>query len=87
MRNNLDRSTLEIAPFIDMGSVWFVNENEASSDDNFLMGTGLGLIWNDVATIEGLNLRLDYGIPLISLPRLGNSLQERGLYFQINYSP
>ncbi len=87
MRNNVNQSTLEIAPFIDMGSVWFTDINNTSTDKNFLMGTGLGLIWNDVATIEGLNLRLDYGIPLVPLPRLGNNLQERGLYFQINYSP
>ncbi|MDJ0581762.1 ShlB/FhaC/HecB family hemolysin secretion/activation protein [Crocosphaera sp.] len=87
MRNNFNQSTLEIAPFIDMGSVWFTDTNNTSTNKNFLMGTGLGLIWNDVATIEGLNLRLDYGIPLIPLPRLGNNLQERGLYFQINYSP
>ncbi|MDJ0730938.1 MAG: ShlB/FhaC/HecB family hemolysin secretion/activation protein [Crocosphaera sp.] len=87
MRNNLNQSSLEIAPFLDMGSVWFADENSNSPSQKFLMGTGLGLIWNDVAAIEGLNLRLDYGIPLISLPRFSNNLQEKGFYFQINYSP
>ncbi|MDJ0601962.1 MAG: ShlB/FhaC/HecB family hemolysin secretion/activation protein [Crocosphaera sp.] len=87
MRNKLNQSTFEIAPFLDMGSVWFTDDNNNSPSQKFIMGTGLGLIWNDVATIEGLNLRLDYGIPLIPLPRLGNNLQEKGFYFQINYSP
>ncbi|MGK7955629.1 MAG: ShlB/FhaC/HecB family hemolysin secretion/activation protein [Crocosphaera sp.] len=87
MRNNINQSTLEIAPFIDMGSIWFANENNNSPDKKFLLGTGLGVIWNNAATIEGLTLRLDYGIPLISLPHFSNNLQEEGLYFQINYSP
>ncbi|MDJ0658879.1 MAG: ShlB/FhaC/HecB family hemolysin secretion/activation protein [Crocosphaera sp.] len=87
MRNNGNQSTLEIAPFLDMGSVWFTNENNNSPNKKFLMGTGLGLIWNNAATIEGLTLRLDYGIPLISLPHFSNNLQEEGFYFQINYSP
>ena len=87
MRNNVNQSTLEIAPFWDMGSIWFANENNNSPNKKFLMGTGLGLIWNNAATIEGLTLRLDYGIPLVSLPHFSNNLQEEGLYFQINYSP
>ncbi|ACB51592.1 hypothetical protein cce_2242 [Crocosphaera subtropica ATCC 51142] len=85
--NSVNESTLEIAPFIDMGTVWFATDNDNSQNKKFIMGTGLGLIWNDAATIEGLTLRLDYGIPLISLPHFGNNLQEKGLYFQINYSP
>lgn len=85
--NNVNQSSLEIAPFLDMGSVWFATENDNSQNKKFIMGTGLGLIWNDAATIEGLTLRLDYGIPLIPLPHFSNNLQEKGLYFQINYSP
>ncbi len=87
--NNKSQSSIEIAPFLDMGSIWFTsdNANRNSSSKKFLMGTGLGLIWNNVAMIEGLKIRVDYGIPLISLPHLGDNLQEQGLYFQINYSP
>lgn len=87
MNNNVNQSSLQIAPFLDMGSVWFVTENDNSQNKKFIMGTGLGLIWNNAATIEGLTLRLDYGIPLIPLPHFSNNLQEKGLYFQINYSP
>ncbi|MGK7942630.1 MAG: ShlB/FhaC/HecB family hemolysin secretion/activation protein [Crocosphaera sp.] len=87
IKNNDNQSTIEIAPFLDMGGVWFTSENDNSPRKKFLMGTGLGLIWNNVATIEGLTLRLDYGIPLIPLPHLGNNLQEDGFYFQINYYP
>ena len=87
IKNEESQSTVEIAPFLDMGGVWFTSENNNSPRKKFLMGTGLGLIWNNVANIEGLNLRLDYGIPLIPLPHLGNNLQEDGFYFQINYYP
>ncbi|MGK7960409.1 ShlB/FhaC/HecB family hemolysin secretion/activation protein [Crocosphaera sp.] len=87
IRNNSNQSTLEIAPFLDIGSVWFADENNTSPSKKFLMGTGLGLIWNHAATIEGLTLRLDYGIPLIPIPHFSDNLQEKGLYFQINYSP
>ncbi|EAZ88211.1 ShlB/FhaC/HecB family hemolysin secretion/activation protein, partial [Crocosphaera chwakensis] len=87
MDNNVNQSSLQIAPFLDMGAVWFATDNDTSQNKKFIMGTGLGLIWNDAATIEGLTLRLDYGIPLIALPHFSNNLQEKGLYFQINYSP
>ncbi|MDJ0508463.1 MAG: ShlB/FhaC/HecB family hemolysin secretion/activation protein [Crocosphaera sp.] len=87
VKNEDNKSTVEIAPFLDLGGVWFTSENENSPLEKFLIGTGLGLIWNNVANIEGLTLRVDYGIPLIPLPHFGNNLQEDGFYFQINYYP
>ena len=87
LADNTNQSSLQIAPFLDLGSVWFATDNNNSSTKKFLIGTGLGIIWNNAATIQGLNLRLDYGIPLIPLPHLGDNLQEQGVYFQINYSP
>ena len=34
---------------------------------------------------NGLTVRLDYGIPLVSVDNSGNSLQEQGVYFSVRY--
>ena len=51
------------------------------------MSVGLGLIWNDAFSLDGLNLRFDYGLPIIDLQSPVNNLQNDGIYFQINYKP
>ncbi|ODV40426.1 surface antigen (D15) [Microcystis aeruginosa NIES-98] len=34
---------------------------------------------------NGLTVRLDYGIPLVSVDNSRNSLQEQGFYFSVRY--
>ncbi len=88
IRDRSDKSVLQIAPFIDVGAVWnAANNPNPLLDKNLLVGTGLGLIWNNVAAVEGLSLRLDYGIPLVPLANIGDNLQEQGFYFQLTYQP
>ncbi|WP_367890309.1 hypothetical protein [Sphaerospermopsis torques-reginae] len=36
---------------------------------------------------QNFNARFDWGIPLVSVDRTGNTLQENGLYFSIEYRP
>lgn len=74
---------LQIAPFIDVGTVW----NQVGSPtlaNNWILGTGLGLRWQ---MGDRLTARLDYGIPLISISGGSrSSLQENGIYFSLSYS-
>lgn len=82
--NSEGDSTLVLAPFLDMGLVWQVagNPNELP-DRQFLIATGLGLLWQP---LEKLNLRLDYAPPLIALDDFDDDIQDDGLYFSAGYS-
>jgi hemolysin activation/secretion protein len=73
---------LQIAPFVEMGKGWNLG-GITNPDPNTLASTGLGLLWRQ----GNFSARFDWGIPLTSVSSSGNSLQERGLYFSINYSP
>ncbi|NBD15048.1 MAG: BamA/TamA family outer membrane protein [Cyanobacteria bacterium] len=81
-------ATLQVAPFVDMGAVWNSDDNTDSDlgDDTFLIGVGLGVIWQPVS---GLNIRLDYAPPLINLDDdiKGDDIQDHGLYFSVFYQP
>ncbi|MDZ8106363.1 MAG: ShlB/FhaC/HecB family hemolysin secretion/activation protein [Nostoc sp. DedQUE12a] len=73
-------NTLQVAPFFDVGTAW--NNRGANSSSQTLASLGLGLIWQP---IQNLNLRLDYGIPLIDVNSGGNTLQDNGLTFSLRY--
>lgn len=75
-------SQLQLTPFIEAGGGW--NNETPDPDPGFLLGTGLGLRWQPN---NALDLRLDYGVPLISPGDEGNSLQENGFYFSVNLKP
>ena len=78
-------SNFQIAPFLDLGTVWNVanNPNQLSSEP-FLISSGLGIIWKPFKFIQ---LRLDYAFPFINLQDKGNNIQDDGLYFNINVQP
>lgn len=73
---------LQIVPFLDAAAVWN-SSGQANSSSNTLLGTGLGLRWR---VGNRLDLRLDYGIPLISVPNSRNTAQENGLYFNLVFT-
>ncbi|NQE38011.1 ShlB/FhaC/HecB family hemolysin secretion/activation protein [Microcoleus asticus] len=75
---------LQVAPFIDFGLGWNHSEEKANPDSDKLLGAGLGLVWQ---MGDQLNVRLDYGIPLINARSGDRTLQEKGIYFRINYFP
>lgn len=77
-----DPGILQLAPFFEIGTVW--NNREINPDPTTIASLGLGLRW---LIKPDLSLRLDYGIPLISVGDRGNSLQENGLYFSVRYQP
>lgn len=75
--NNETFGVIELVHFFDIGTVW--NNKLATVNPNTLASTGLELRWQ----INNLNLRLDYGIPLIKIEQQGDSLQENGFSFSI----
>jgi hemolysin activation/secretion protein len=77
-----DPRVLQLAPFFEIGTAW--NNRDIDPDPATIASLGLGLRW---LITPDLSLRLDYGIPLISVGERGNSLQENGLYFSVRYQP
>ncbi|MEL6160186.1 MAG: ShlB/FhaC/HecB family hemolysin secretion/activation protein [Cyanobacteria bacterium J06554_11] len=80
LRNEDGSPFTQIAPFIDTAAVW--NQGDNTSDQNFLLGTGVGLILNP---FEEVQARLDIGIPLVELNEPGDSAQDAFIYFSMDY--
>lgn len=84
-RNRNDIPIIQIAPFIDIGAVWNQDDNpNPLPNQTFLIGTGLGLIWEP---IPRLGVRLDYAIPLVDLSDRGTNAQDDGFFFSVSYNP
>lgn len=76
-----ESSVLQVVPFLDIGTGWNVDAD--NPDPNTLVGTGLGLRWESNALIG----RVDWGIPLVDTDRDKDSLQEKGIYFSLQWKP
>lgn len=75
---------LQVAPFIDLGTVWNLSNNpNLLPNQRFLAGGGIGVI---LEPTPGLFLRADYAIPFIKLSDRGNNAQDQAFYFSIGYS-
>ncbi|MGI2909573.1 ShlB/FhaC/HecB family hemolysin secretion/activation protein [Tolypothrix sp. VBCCA 56010] len=70
---------LQVAPFVDFGTIWN-NFETAESEDNTLASVGIGLRFR---MGDSLNARFDWGIPLISINSNERTLQENGVYFSV----
>ena len=82
-RNEEGRTVLQLAPFVDLGTVWNNSRNlNLLPNQSFLAGGGLGILFEPV---KRLNLRLDYALPFVNLSDRGSNLQESSLYFSIGY--
>lgn len=73
---------LQVAPFLDLGTVW--NSEGTDPSPGTLAGFGVGVLWRQG---DYLTARLDIGIPLASSDSEGSSWQENGIYFSIIYTP
>jgi hemolysin activation/secretion protein len=82
-RNEEGGTVVQLAPFVDLGTVWNNSRNlNILPNQNFLAAGGLGIL---VEPIKRLNLRLDYAIPFVNLSDRGSNLQESSLYFSVGY--
>ncbi len=82
-RDESGAATFQLAPFFDTGVVWNVSDNPSRlPSQNFLAGLGLGVIWE---ALPRLDVRLDYGYPLIDLDDRGKNAQDEGFYFSVRY--
>jgi hemolysin activation/secretion protein len=76
-------STLQVIPFVDFGVGWNSSDQQ-NPDPNTLAAVGLGLRWSQG---DRFTVRLDWGIPLVSVDSNNRTLQENGLYFSLLYNP
>jgi hemolysin activation/secretion protein len=79
-------SVLQVTPFVDVGTAWNNSSNRDERDENgtnTLASVGLGLRWS-----QGNNFTaaVEWGIPLVSVDTQGNTWQENGLYFFVQYN-
>ena len=75
-------TSVQLTPFVDFGKVW--NSDDLEFDTNTLVSTGIGL---RLQISDYFVSRLDWGIPLVDLETEGDSLQEDGVYFSIEFKP
>jgi hemolysin activation/secretion protein len=81
-RSRSRRSMLQVAPFVDAGTVWS-RDPFSTLEKRTLASVGLGLAWRS----PHWSARIDWGLPLITIDGRKNSLQENGLYLSVRYSP
>ncbi len=84
-RDENGAANLQLAPFLDIGTVINNknNPNSISQNQTVIAGLGLGLLWNPE---PNLNMRFDYGIPLVEIDNKGDTAQDNGFYFSLGYS-
>jgi hemolysin activation/secretion protein len=75
---------LQVTPFVDVGTAWNNSLSGNENNTNTLASVGLGLRW-----LQGNNFTaaVEWGIPLVSVDTQGNTWQENGLYFFVQYNP
>ncbi len=72
---------LRVVPFIDIGAGW--NVASKNPDPNVLIGTGVGLLWQQG---DSFSARLEWGIPLVPNNVRKRTWQESGVYFSIVFN-
>ncbi len=75
---------MQVTPFVDIGTAWSDSSSRDENDTNTLASVGLGLRW-----LQGNNFTaaIEWGIPLVDVDTQGNTWQENGLYFFVQYNP
>lgn len=71
---------LQVVPFVDIGYGW--NVDGPAPDPATLASLGLGLLWQ---MDDRLIARVDVGFPLVDAGSEGNSLQENGIHFILDF--
>ena len=75
-RNARGEANLQLIPFVDLGYIWNQEDNpNPLPDQTFLASIGSGILYEPV---RDLNLRLDFGLPLVDLDNRGDNIQDDG---------
>lgn len=82
VRNEAGAPIFQLAPFVDLGTVWNDGDNVDLPDQRFLAGIGTGILWE---MFPNFNVRLDFTLPLVDLDDRGDNIQDDGIYFSVNY--
>ena len=77
-----DWGSFQIVPFFDVGAVW--NNDRDVIGENALASTGLGFRLRLGDFVEA---QFNYGIPLVEVEEIGDSLQNEGGQFLIQVYP
>ena len=78
---NNNQGILQLVPFFDLGKGWNI-DSEIVLDPETLVSVGVGLQLN---FSDVFNARIDWGIPLEDTDSDGETLQENGIYFSVDY--
>ena len=73
---------IQLAPFFDVGRAW--NHTNRIPSPTTLACLGVGRRWQ---LSNSFSARLDYGIPLSAIRNQGNSLQNKGWFFSVQFQP
>jgi hemolysin activation/secretion protein len=76
------QTKLELIPFWDFGTVW--NTDGEKIDNNILSSLGIGL---KLSIDETFTARLDWGLPLLPVNSIDETLQDNGFYFSLEFKP
>lgn len=80
-RSPTNQYQLQLTPFAEVGTGW--NVETTSPEENVLASVGIGLLWQQ----PWLTARIDYGVPLVAIDDIGDSLQESGVYLSLVFRP
>ncbi|XZN96764.1 MAG: ShlB/FhaC/HecB family hemolysin secretion/activation protein [Microcoleus sp.] len=78
-RSDRGLGVLQIAPFVDAGTVWNSSGRD-SLDSQLLLSVGTGLRWELGDTMSA---NFYWGIPLVDVNSRGRTWQEKGLHFSV----
>ncbi|MGD1700954.1 ShlB/FhaC/HecB family hemolysin secretion/activation protein [Dapis sp. BLCC M229] len=78
-----EKRLFQVVPFIDGGVAWN-SDGEEVEGRNGLAAVGVGL---QVSLWQRVQMRLDYGIPLVDVDSRDKTAQEEGFYFSVSASP
>jgi hemolysin activation/secretion protein len=77
------RALLQATPFVDFGRGWNLGAS-TDPDPSFLASLGFGL---RLQISNNFTARIEFGFPLTQVNSNKNTLQEKGIYFSIIYTP
>ncbi|WP_341736049.1 ShlB/FhaC/HecB family hemolysin secretion/activation protein [Microcoleus sp. CAWBG640] len=78
-RSDRGLGVLQIAPFVDAGTVWNSSGRD-SLDSQLLLSVGTGLRWE---LGNSMSANFYWGIPLVDVNSRGRTWQEKGLHFSV----